>query len=295
MEMTQGSDNVYVPRRKRWHKVNWIISKFLYIIQLAFDYSYDKVMRMKVDRKYRNKWRVSRISCGIQHIFVNDTRISNGNSSQTPRLSAFTTVFDTDANAIGIDNRCSACLSNDINDFIGPVTKTNRRIKGFGGEALMDVYMGTIIWKWLDDEGLEHRFKILKSYYVRRGGCHLLSPQHWAKTQPKSTKREDRWYQVTYSNKCTMHWGKYTLTVPISKHDNVATFYSVPGYRKVRTKKKIDVVANQVRILKSKPIGTCCEVIVNEAKHRSRAYQAYHYPGGKQLLKQRVTLKGWKI
>ena len=147
MEMTQGSNNVYVPRRMRWHKVNWIISKFLYIIQLVFDYSYDKVKRMKVDKKYRNKWMVSRSSCGIQHIVVNDTRISKDNSSQTPRLSAFTTVFDTDANAIEIDNRCSACLSNDINDFIGPVTKTNRRIKGFGGEALMDVYMGTIIWK----------------------------------------------------------------------------------------------------------------------------------------------------
>merc|ERR1712070_294894 len=128
--------------------------------------------------------------------------------------------------------------------------------------------MGTIIWKWLDDKGLEHRFKIPKSYYVPRGGCRLLSPQHWAKTQPKSTKREDRWYQVTYSNKCTMHWGKYTLTVPISKHDNVATFYSVPGYRNVRTKKKIDIVANQVRILQSKPSGMCCEVIVNGAKHR---------------------------
>ena len=55
MDMTQGSNKVYVPRRMRWHKVNWIISMFLCIIQLAFDYSYDKVMSMKVDRKYRNK------------------------------------------------------------------------------------------------------------------------------------------------------------------------------------------------------------------------------------------------
>ena len=84
-------------------------------------------------------------------------------SSNTPRLSAYTTVFDVDANAIGIDSRCSACLSHDINDFVGRVTKTNRRIQGFGGETLLDVYSGTIVWKWLDDEGLEHRFKIPKS------------------------------------------------------------------------------------------------------------------------------------
>ena len=91
-------------------------------------------------------WKASRSSRGIQHFVVNDTRISKSTSSRALHLSKFTTVFDTDSNAIGIDNRCSACLSHDIDDFVGPVTNTNRRIKGFGGETLLNVYIGTIIW-----------------------------------------------------------------------------------------------------------------------------------------------------
>ena len=42
-------------------------------------------------------------------------------------------TFDTDAEYVGIDNRCSACISHEISDFIGNVSETKRSIKGFGG------------------------------------------------------------------------------------------------------------------------------------------------------------------
>ena len=41
--------------------------------------------------------------------------------------------FDRDSKLIGIDNRCSACISPGIDDFIGKVTKTDKTIRGFGG------------------------------------------------------------------------------------------------------------------------------------------------------------------
>ena len=41
--------------------------------------------------------------------------------------------FDTDAKPIGVDNRCSACISPHIEDFIGPLEDTNKTIKGFTG------------------------------------------------------------------------------------------------------------------------------------------------------------------
>ena len=47
--------------------------------------------------------------------------------------------FDTDSKRVGIDNRCSACISCDIDDFEGPVRKVNRAIKGFGGVRTMNV------------------------------------------------------------------------------------------------------------------------------------------------------------
>jgi hypothetical protein len=41
--------------------------------------------------------------------------------------------FDTDSHSIGIDNRCSKCISPDPLDFIGKVENTNTTISGFGG------------------------------------------------------------------------------------------------------------------------------------------------------------------
>ena len=87
--------------------------------------------------------------------------------------------FDSDSKLIGIDNRCSACISPDIDDFIGKVTKTDKTIRGFGGQKVCNVYTGTIGWSWYDDQGKLHKFKIPHSYYVPDAEARLLSPQHW--------------------------------------------------------------------------------------------------------------------
>ena len=58
------------------------------------------------------------------------------------------TLFDTDSATVGIDNRCSACISHQLSDFDGPVAKVDRTIKGFGGARTYNVYRGTIVWKW---------------------------------------------------------------------------------------------------------------------------------------------------
>ena len=52
-----------------------------------------------------------------------------------------------------MDNRCSGCISNDINDFVGTMTDSDRVIKGFGGELIRDVKIGTLKWSWRNDEG----------------------------------------------------------------------------------------------------------------------------------------------
>jgi len=41
--------------------------------------------------------------------------------------------FDTDSRSIGIDNRCSACISHDIADFVDTPRPIPGTIKGFGG------------------------------------------------------------------------------------------------------------------------------------------------------------------
>ena len=101
-----------------------------------------------------------------------------------------TILFDTDSQLVGIDNRCSACISHVAGDFIGPLQDTQRYIKGFGGSRTTNVKTGTIQWKFTDDKGSIHKFLIPNSYYIQSGGVRLLSPQHWAKALKKGHKDE---------------------------------------------------------------------------------------------------------
>ena len=146
-------------------------------------------------------------------------------------------TFDTDAEHIGIDNRCSACISHEISDFIGNVTESKRSIKGFGGSRVENIMKGTLLWKWEDDEGGIHQFKIPNSYYVPSGGMRLLSPQHWAQSQIKQNKSKPNGIGCNTSHKSVMlYWNDntYKREVSLDKLNNVATFRTAPGYSKFR-------------------------------------------------------------
>ena len=108
----------------------------------------------------------------------------------TPPAGTSQVPFDTDSAPVGIDNRCSACISHCIEDFIDTPRQSNRVIKGFGGTKISRVQTGTIQWKWEDDNGMVHDQTIPNSYYVPDGGVRLLSPQHWMQaTMSKQEKQ----------------------------------------------------------------------------------------------------------
>ena len=141
--------------------------------------------------------------------------------------------FDTDSASIGIDNRCSGCISHRVEDFEGPLIDTNKSIRGFGGVRTYDVKMGTVRWKWLDDTGAIHTFRIPNSYYIPSGKVRLLSPQHWAKAiNGNNLKKSASTGETTTGDKTVLFWGnnKYKLTVPMCPKTNVATFQTAPGY-----------------------------------------------------------------
>ena len=145
--------------------------------------------------------------------------------------------FDTDAEAIGIDNRCSACISHRIEDFIDNPVESKRTIKGFGGTKVENIMRGTIKWEWLDDEGKKHRFIIPNSYYVPSGSVRLLSPQHWAQTQLRNNVKKGNDIGCdTKHDRIILYWNRREnrITVPISKVNNVATFFLSPGYNKYK-------------------------------------------------------------
>ena len=143
--------------------------------------------------------------------------------------------FDTDTKPIGVDNRCSACISPYIEDFIGPLEDTNKTIKGFAGARTDNPMMGTLRWQWSDDSGKRHTFEIPNSYYVPSCELRLLSPQHWAQTRNPVDRETTRC--ITSSVNVYLRWTygdeNYELTLPLTKWgSNVGTLYSHPGYNK---------------------------------------------------------------
>jgi hypothetical protein len=126
-------------------------------------------------------------------------------SSKKNRESNKNTVqFDTDAAAVGIDNWCTACISDKREHFVGNLIPGRKVIKGFHGSRATEVMSSTIQWKWLDSNGLEHTFQIPGSYYIPDGQCRLLSPQHWAQSQRRATGH--RAWEVTDHKGCTLYW-----------------------------------------------------------------------------------------
>eukprot|EP00978_Attheya_sp_CCMP212_P041919 scaffold246883_cov62-Attheya_sp.AAC.3 len=84
-------------------------------------------------------------------------------------------TFDTDSGLMSVDNRCSGCISHIAEDFIGELRDSGQvLIKGFGGTKTTGIKIGTLLWKWCNNEGQVHTFKIPNSFYVPQGGVQLL-------------------------------------------------------------------------------------------------------------------------
>jgi len=145
------------------------------------------------------------------------------------------TQFDTDSETIGIDNRCSGCISHVKEDFVGKLRPTDRVVKGFAGTRTTNVQVGTLRWSWEDELGRKHTFTIPNSYYVPDGRVRLLSPQHWSQTQTTGPER-DKCGEYTNGRECVLFWGggKYKIRIPLGKKDNVATFTMASGFEKFR-------------------------------------------------------------
>jgi hypothetical protein len=145
-----------------------------------------------------------------------------------------TVPYDSDSDVIGIDNRCSGCISHVRSDFKNTLKPTDNVIRGFGGNDVMRVQEGTLYWTWDDDKGIPHEMVIPKSYYVPKGKMCLLSPQHWAQTQKGKDKCSGAGAD-TNGTEVILYWNNKAncRTVPINTEgDNVATFNMSNGYTK---------------------------------------------------------------
>jgi hypothetical protein len=144
-------------------------------------------------------------------------------------------MFDTDAKAISIDNCASFGISNDKRDFITPLKKVNKKLKGLGG-TLSEIYSGTIEWSIEDDDGVLHDIVIPNGLYVKESPSKLLSPQHWAQTA-QDFKPRGTWCS-TYHDCIQLHWNQRRLAKTV-KLDvggaNIATMHTAPSYKAFHT------------------------------------------------------------
>lgn len=143
-------------------------------------------------------------------------------------------IFDTDSGKVGLDNRCSACISPYLSDFETEPDSTVRKIKGFGGSVTGGARRGTLSWKFADDTGRIHAFRVPNAYYVPQAEYRLLSPQHWAQTRNKDRRHTG---VVTNGLESTLYWRdvdnqKCQRTIPLGRRDNVSTFRLADGFTK---------------------------------------------------------------
>ena len=230
------NDSNYIPKsERRWY--HGMTVKLHYLMENIITKG-DKMTNKIIKLKYKNYPKGSRTYNALAkartrsntvHAFT--TTMANQTSTIKPMARSIPN-WDSDSGMIGIDNRCSACMSHIPSDFIGPLHPSDRTIKGFGGTRHYNVFKGTIKWHWEDDNGKVHQFTIPNSFYVPEGGVRLLSPQHWAQSQ-RDTKPKPGTKEVTTHDTCTLKWkqGKFKRTTKLSKLNNVAIFWLALGFR----------------------------------------------------------------
>ena len=118
----------YIPKRKR-RTSDWLCVKLRALVDCCFEFIMSPILNMKTKRKGRMHYRHN---CN-QRKFGNRTRSQKGlcpsrlDSGLMKRV-CYTSPnsedngaipFNTDSYPILIDNCCSACITNDLNDFEG--------------------------------------------------------------------------------------------------------------------------------------------------------------------------------
>ena len=123
-------------------------------------------------------------------------------------------VFDSDSVHISVDNKASTSISPHSQDFEGAIKMVDITVDGIAS-GLTAVGKGTLKWKWQDDEGVTHTFKIPNFLYVPKAPMRILFPQHWSQeVHDKSPDPHGTWC-ATYNDRCMLYWKQNTkwLTV----------------------------------------------------------------------------------
>ena len=206
----------YVPRRKRKplrgsHFLRTLFTKCTSTIMAQID-------NIKARRRYHihelqyNSYRRRR----KKRKLIPPTSITSMMTTRDNRSSPSQGIFDSDAQALMLDDGASACITNDKDDFTEPPKRVDKKVKGIKGHAHA-THRGTIKWHIEDDRGLVHVMIIRGAYLIPEAPTRILSPQHLAQQADDHYPQEEGTGALTTSKTITLFWAqrRYAKTVPL--------------------------------------------------------------------------------
>ena len=144
-------------------------------------------------------------------------------------------TFDSDAQTLMLDDGASACIMNDINDFIQPPKRADKMVKGIKGYS-QATHRGTLKWYIEDDHGLVHVMVITGAYLIPETTTRILSPQHLAQQANDHYPMVEGTGALTTSKNITLFWAqrRFTKTVLLDSKTNVGLTTTASGARSFR-------------------------------------------------------------
>ena len=138
--------------------------------------------------------------------------------------------FDSDSQALMLDNGTSACITNDKHDFIEPPKRVDRKVKGIKGH-MKATHRGTLKWHVEDDSGLVHIMVIKGTYLIPDAATRILSTQHLAQQADNHYPKEEGRGALTTSKNITLFWSQIAKTVPLDLRTNMGLTMTASGAR----------------------------------------------------------------
>ena len=153
------ANDPYVPKSKRWTKVNMVTAWGSRIVHSAVGCIEKYIQNMRTKARVRRAIRSIGRPSTMYHKLSRAQKGQKGRNRarqltilvaiaiSTDHTKTYQAMqFDTDSGPIGIDNRCTACISHKVQDFDGPLIEVGSSIRGFAGSKTTGVMKGTLTW-----------------------------------------------------------------------------------------------------------------------------------------------------
>ena len=111
--------------------------------------------------------------------------------------------FDSDSQALMLNDGASACITNDNDDFIEPPKCVDHKVKGIKGHAKV-THRATIKWHLEDNNGLAHIMVVKGAYFILEAATRILSQQHLAQQAEDHYPSEEGTGGLTSSKNITL-------------------------------------------------------------------------------------------